>query len=153
MDYALLLEKVEQTVTPVLDDLGFDLAERQFVQAHGQWVLRLYIDRKEGSVTLADCEQVSRAVEGILDVEDMVPHPYCLEVSSPGIERPLRRPRDFERFKGAVIDLTAREPIQGRRHFRGVLKGLEKENIIVEDEQGPWQIPFSLFKKARIIRR
>ncbi|MBI4124531.1 MAG: ribosome maturation factor RimP [Deltaproteobacteria bacterium] len=154
MDYEAILEKVETAVAPVLDHLGYELVEREYVQAQGRWVLRLYIGRADdGSVTLDDCVEASRALEGVLDVEDVIPHPYCLEVSSPGIERPLRHRGDFERFRGAVIDLKAKAPVQGRRHFSGVLKGMEKEHIMIEDERGLWQVPFTLLKKAKIKRR
>ncbi|MBI4224608.1 MAG: ribosome maturation factor RimP [Deltaproteobacteria bacterium] len=153
MDYEAILEKAEAAVTPVLGGLGYELVEREFLHEQGRWVLRLYIDRADGPVTLEDCERASRALDAALDVEDFIPHRYSLEVSSPGIERPLRHRGDFERFRGAVVDLKAKEPVQGRRHFSGVLKGMEGENIIIEDERGPWQIPFTLLKKAKIKRR
>lgn len=150
MDVVELLERIEETLTPVLNDLGVELVEREWLHEAGRWVLRLYIDREGGAITLEDCSRVSRAIEGTLDVENIIPHRYCLEVSSPGINRPLRRPKDFDRFKGERIELKSREPVQGRHHFTGILKGLEKDQIIVEDERGQWFVPFHLLKKARI---
>lgn len=150
MDYIALLEKIEGDVAPVLGDLGYDLVEREFVQEAGRWILRLYIERPEGAITLDDCERASRSLEGVLNVEDRVPFRYTLEVSSPGFNRPLRRERDFERFKGAAIELKAKAPIQGRHYFRGILRGLEGKDIVIDDERGCWHVPLGLLKKAKI---
>ena len=153
MDYNQLLEKVEEIVEPVLNHLGLELVEREFAQDYGRWILRIYIDREVGEVIVQDCADASRAIEGVLDVEDLIPHRYSLEVSSPGENRPIRKKGDFERFAGSAIDLKTKEMTQGRHHFSGLLQGMRGEDIIINEGDQEWQIPWALLKKARIKRR
>lgn len=150
MDTAKLLSQVERCVTPVLESLGFELIEREFVTCSQGRVLRLYIDREGVGVHVSDCETASRAVEAVLDVENFIPGHYVLEVSSPGLERPLRRPKDFERFVGEKIDVRTRESIGGRTHFIGILKGIEGEVIFLQEGGEEWSIPLEILKKAYI---
>lgn len=149
MDYQKLLAKVEELVTPVLESLKCELVEREFLQQQGRWILRIYIDRP-GSVTLDDCEEASRAIEAVLDVENIIPTRYHLEVSSPGIDRPLRHAKDFERFKGSTVALTTTEPIEGRHHFIGILKDFKEENIVIAEPHQEWLIPYAKLKKAKL---
>lgn len=152
MQTSKILEQVEELCDPVLETLGYELVERELISEHGKWVLRLYIDR-EGGVGLKDCETVSRAVEGALDVENLIGPPYFLEVSSPGIDRPLRRPRDFDRFVGEKVDIRVIQPLLGRTHFIGLLKGIHEDKILIEEEDQELQIPLELLKKARLRRK
>lgn len=155
MDYLGLLEKVEAAIEPVLNSIGLELVEREFLQSGGQWVLRLYIDRqegKEGKVTIDDCADASRAVGNVLDVEDLIPTAYVLEVSSPGLNRPLRKRQDFERFAGNMAELKTKEPIDGRSHFSGTLKGLLEESVVIEQGNQKWMIPLTAIKKAKLKR-
>ena len=152
MEYHHLLEKIEQILDPVLKNLGVELAEREFVFEHSRWILRLYIDCGEYPVTLEDCKRVSRAVEGVLDVEDFIPHAYTLEVSSAGIDRPLRKKRDFERFQGSYVDVKTKDLVQGRRHFKGVLRGIQGDAILVFEEGQEWLIPLDQLKRAKLKR-
>ena len=150
MDTVALLENVEKIVNPVVESLGLELIEREFIFDQGRWVLRLYIDREGKGVTIDDCETVSRALEPVLDVEDIIPQKYFLEVSSPGIERPLRRPKDFERFAGSFVKLDTNEKLGDRHHFSGVLKGLRNNQIVLQEGEQEWQIPFESLKRAKI---
>lgn len=146
MDTVLLLNRVESLVGPVVENLGFELIERELVQDQGRWVLRLYIDRENQAITVADCETASRALEPVLDVEEIFPFSYTLEVSSPGLNRPLRRAKDFVKFAGERIELKTSEDFQGRRNFSGVLKGMKENNILLEQ----WEIPLQILKKAKV---
>lgn len=154
MNGEVLLQKIEEGLTPVLADLGYELVEREFAGGGGNTLLRLYIDHSgEGHATpvsIADCERVSRAVEPILDVESWIPGHYTLEVSSPGLDRPLRRPKDFERFQGNRISLKTKQPIAGRSHFIGLLKGLQGESVWMEIDGLEYKIPLDLLKKANV---
>lgn len=154
MDTVKLLQQVEEKVQPVLENLGLQLAEREFIFQNGRWILRLYIDRGEGceggTVTLADCETASRALEGVLDVENFIPHRYSLEVSSPGLERPLRYARDFERFAGERVEVTTARHLEGRSHFTGTLIGVRDRQIILKEPEREWKIPFEDLKKAKV---
>lgn len=152
MEYHNLLEKIEEILTPVLKNLGVELVERGFVSEHGRLVLRLSVDCEGSPVTVEDCRRVSHGVEGVLDVENLIPQAYVLEVSSPGIDRPLRKKRDFERFQGEPVDVRTRELVQGRRHFSGVLQRLEGESIVVLEGEQEWSIPLDQLKKAKLKR-
>lgn len=149
-----ILEKIEVLTAPILESLGFELIEREFLSEQGRWVLRLYIDRiaqEGGPVTIHDCETASRAISAMLDVENPLPGAYALEVSSPGIERPLRRKKDFERFVGEMISLKTHYPIDGRHTFSAVrLQGVAEENIIVQDGEKEWILPLEAIKKAKL---
>ena len=154
MDFKNVLEKVEVLAAPILENLGFELVEREFLAEHGRWVLRLYIDRAGeagGAISIDDCETASRAISAMLDVENPVPGSYSLEVSSPGLERPLRRAKDFERFKGSLISIKTLYPINERHTFTAVrLKELKEGNIFVQDGDKEWIIPMEAVKKAKL---
>lgn len=154
MNVEVLLQKIEEGLTPVLADLGYELVEREFAGGGGNMVLRLYVDHSgEGNVapvSIADCERVSRAAEPVLDVEGWITGHYTLEVSSPGLDRPLRRPKDFERFQGSRISLKTKQPISGRSHFIGLLKGLEGTSVWMEIDGLEYKIPLDLLKKANV---
>lgn len=147
-----ILQKVEVVVSPILQSLGFRLIEREIVNEAG-WILRLYIDHRtpqETQVTINDCVDVTRALSDALDVEEIMAQRYSLEVSSPGIGRPLRYAEDFERFKGAQVRLKAKEKINGRENFKGILEGIQNNDVIVKIDDQCYQIPLSLLAKARI---
>ena len=150
VDYTQILNKVEKIVSPVLESLGLELIEREFVQSQGKWILRLYIDREAGRISVGDCEKASKSLEGVLDVENLIPSHHYLEVSSPGIERPIRRVKDFQKYVGEIVDLHAKESINGRHHFVGVLKGMEGEEVVLSEHGEDYKIPLSLLKKARL---
>ncbi|MGM9661672.1 MAG: ribosome maturation factor RimP [Oscillospiraceae bacterium] len=112
---------------------GCELWDVEYVREAGTWYLRLYID-KEGGVNITDCEAISRKVSDLLDEADPIPASYTFEVCSAGIERPLKRPGDFERFMGADILLKTYSPKGGRKEFPGVLRGYEDGAVTVEVE-------------------
>ncbi len=131
-----VVEQVEQLVLPVVADLGLELVDIEYQrEAHG-WVLRLYLD-KDGGITLDDCAEASREISTLLDVEDIVDSVYTLEVSSPGIERPLKKLADFERFSGkqaTIRSLRSCDPDgrgQNRKTFTGVLQGVRDGRIVL----------------------
>lgn len=151
MDYNHLLEKVEALVQEPLALEGFQLVERELIQEYGRWVLRFYIEKTVGElVTIADCERASRQVEALLDVEEIVPFAYVLEVSSPGSDRPLRHLQDFERFAGQRVQLKTKEAWAGFKSFTGTLQGVEGDQILIHGERENYKIPFHMLAKARI---
>ena len=134
----------------VVDREGLELVHWERVGPSGNSVLRIYID-KPGGVGHGDCQRVSNQVGLMIDVDDLIPSRYTLEVSSPGIERGLYKPADFERFAGQRIKLRTVEPIQGQRSFRGTLKGLSLDNVVLEaDNVGAIEIPYAKVAKANI---
>ena len=137
------LTQIEPLVVPILDDLGFELVDIQIAQEGHLSALRIFID-KVGGITLDDCVAVSREVSAILEIEDPIKSAYRLEVSSPGLDRPLKKPADFERFAGQKIKLKTLglvDPDQRghtRKTFVGTLLGLEEDRVRLElsDKRG-----------------
>jgi len=137
-------------VEPILDQKGMELVDIEYRRERGRWVLRLFID-KEGGITLDDCSDVSGEVGAILDVRDIIPHSYNLEVSSPGLDRPLVRERDFLRHLGERVNIKTRSAIDGRRNFSALLEGFKEGKVIVRDDSGMvWEIPLLEIEKARL---
>lgn len=131
--------------------LGLEVVDVQFVREGGQRVLRLLIDR-EGGIALDDCEALSTALGEELDRADLIPYSYCLEVSSPGIERPLKKEQDFRRFAGHTISCRLYSPMQGRRNFSGVLLGLEGQEILLKaGEDAVVRLPLDSVARARLV--
>ena len=119
-----VLDQVRQLAEDMLEAAGLELVHMEFVAEGKQWFLRLYIDR-EGGVTIDDCVKVSRQLGYELDVADTIPHAYSLEVSSPGVDRIVGKPKDFKRFAGERIRMKLRKPVNGRRNLTGMLKGMD----------------------------
>lgn len=150
--------QIETLVIPILDDLGFELVDFQFKNEGKQWALCVFID-KPGGITLDNCAEVSREVGAILEIEDPIKSAYRIEISSPGLDRPLKKPADFERFAGQKIKLkTLRslDPDQRghtRKTFVGTLLGLEEDQVRVEQSDkhgGLVVIPLAEIEKANL---
>ncbi|MGE0023716.1 MAG: ribosome maturation factor RimP [Hyphomicrobium sp.] len=122
-------------VEPVLDSLGFRLVRIEISGRDGKTV-QIMAERSDGSMTIDDCEAVSRAVSPLLDVADIVSDSYRLEVSSPGIDRPLVRPSDFTDWAGSEAKIELKAPIEGRRRFKGRLEGFEDGEVLIETDLG-----------------
>ncbi len=137
-----------ELLDPVVQGMGYELVGVEF-DGH-QRTLRVYIDRPEG-ITLDDCSAVSYQLSGVLDVEDPIPGRYQLEVSSPGMDRPLFTRAHFERFAGEVVRLQLNRPLDGRRRFKARLQGLEGDEILLQDEDKLIRIPYESIEKARLV--
>lgn len=149
-DSSGLIGRIRALAQPLVEAEGLELVGVEFQRERRGWVLRLYID-KEGGVTLADCEGVSHQLGDLLDVEDLIGHPYTLEVSSPGLDRPLTKEEDFIRFAGRLARVTTVRPLEGRRRFLGRLKGVREGQILLEKEDGSVvAIPWGAIAKARL---
>lgn len=144
-----VIKAVWELAEPVVLSRGLELVDVEFRRERQGWVLRIYIDRP-GGVTLGDCVQVSEILSDLLDARDLIHHSYHLEVSSPGLDRPLRKPEDFERFAGDKAKITLREPLEGRRNFTGLLRGLKGSKVLLEVEGRVWELPLEDIKKAHI---
>ena len=145
-----IIAAVEEFAVPVLNDKGLELVEVQFRRESG-WVLRLFIDR-EGGVTLDDCASVSREISSYLEVEDLIAHAYKLEVSSPGVERPLKRLEDFVRFTGRKARIKVKEPINEQRVFIGMLDAVDedKKTIMLTVDGEQMNIDLETVARARL---
>lgn len=146
----VVAERVKSIARPLLQEYGLDLVEVEFRREAGGWILRLYLD-KHGGLTLGDCQRVSEELGDLLDIEDLIDHPYSLEVSSPGLNRPLCREADFLRFVGQRARVSTSQAIAGQRRFLGILKGYEGGRVMLEREDGSVVlIPHSLISKAQL---
>ena len=132
---------------PVVTGMGFELVGIEF-DGH-QCALRLYIDHPDG-VGLDECSKVSYQVSGVLDVEDPIPGRYQLEVSSPGMDRPLFTLEHFERFKGQIARVQLSRPMEGRRRFKGQIIAIEGEDILLLEDGKEYRIPFGQIEKAKL---
>jgi ribosome maturation factor RimP len=145
-----IMTRLEELIQPYLLAQGVELIEVQFTQPRrGRATLRLFVDR-EGGITLGEITRVSRVVGELLDVHDLIGSSYTLEVSSPGLTRELKKPRDYERYTGRLVRLTTRGPWQGKQVHRGILKGLENEEVSLEEDQELVRIPLREITKARL---
>jgi ribosome maturation factor RimP len=137
-------------IEPAIERLGYELADLELRLGNKDGLVRIFIDRAEG-VGLADCENVSRQVSALLDVEDPIPGHYVLEVSSPGLDRKLTKPAHFQRFLGADIRVKLRFPQDGRRNFRGALRAADEEKIEVEVDGKSYSLPLATIESARLV--
>jgi ribosome maturation factor RimP len=144
-----LLEKIEALATPVLAEHQAELVNLEYLHEHGNWVLRFFVD-KPGGITLDDCATLSDHLGRTLDATDPIPQGYSLEVSSPGIFRPLRKEKDFRQFLGERVEVKLCAPIEGRRNFRGTLTAADPENVTVIVEGKTVVLPFSGIAKANL---
>lgn len=136
---------------PAVVALGCELVGIEYQPSGKHSLLRIYID-KPGGVTVDDCSAVSYQVSGLLDVEDPVPGQYTLEVSSPGLDRPLFQAQDFERFAGHEVKLRTRFPIEGQRNFRGLLQGVQEQQVVIEEQDGKRvSLPLEQVEQARLV--
>ena len=143
-------EELMKLLEPAVEQLGYELSDIEVKLGGRDGIVRLFIDKADG-VGLEDCEAVSRQVSALLDVEDPLPGHYVLEVSSPGLDRRLTKVAHFQRFMGEDIRVTLRVPIEGRRNFRGALRGADEENIEVEVDGESHQLPIATIQSARLI--
>jgi len=145
-----IAERVSALVEPAVADLGFELVDVEYVATHGRWVLRLYID-KTGGVTIDDCARVSRELGPLIDVKDVIMHPYTLEVSSPGVDRPLKKETDFVAAIGEKVKVRMGKLSKGRRNYTGILKKLDEEMLYLEMDGGTVTLPRSDIEKANLV--
>jgi len=143
-------DRVRAIAERVAIDHGLELVHAEVAGPENKPLVRIFIDKPDG-VTHQDCSEVSLHVGTVLDVEDFIHASYTLEVSSPGIERGLYKPQDYDRFAGSLAKLKTRKPINGQRNFRGHVVGIEGDNVLFDDRtNGRVQIPFDTIVKANL---
>jgi ribosome maturation factor RimP len=135
---------------PVLEGMGFELVRLRLMSGRKP-ILQIMAERPDGGIEVEDCAQISRQVSAVLDVEDPIEGEYTLEVSSPGIDRPLTRLKDFERYDGYEAKLETSELIDGRRRFKGVLAGVEGDEVLVEIPEGTVGLRFDWLSDAKLV--
>lgn len=124
-------QKTEELLRPIVEEHKFELVDVEYVREAGTWYLRAYID-KEGGITIDDCETVSRVLSDLLDEQDFIEEAYILEVSSPGLGRPLKKDKDFQRSIGEEVEIRTYRAMEKQKEFTGTLKGFDEETIRIE---------------------
>ena len=146
-------ETLKAMIAPVVEALGCEFWGLEYLSSGRSALLRIYIDRDEQGVTVEDCEKVSRQVSSLMDVEDPIRGEYTLEVSSPGLERPLYTLEQFQRYVGEEVAVKLRFPYEGRRKFKGRLNGVEGEDILLVVEDHEYLFPVDSVEKANVVPR
>jgi ribosome maturation factor RimP len=146
-----LLPGLETLARRAAEACGVEVAWIELKRQGGSYVFRVFIERRDGNVGLADCERVGERLGLLLDVEDPIDSSYTLEVSTPGLDRPLRNEGDYERFKGRLASLRTKQAINGKRRFVGRLGGVRSGSVLLEDEErGAVSLPYSAIERGRL---
>jgi ribosome maturation factor RimP len=150
------VEELWNLAEPHVREAGLELVELEWNREAEGWVLRVFVDAPpdapgQGGVGFRECERVSRDLSAALDVADVIPHGYRLEVSSPGIDRPMRRMVDFQRFAGRRIKIRTTDPVEGRRNFSGTIRGAGNGAVDVDCEDRSYQLPLDAIARARLV--
>ena len=143
-------EELNALLAPLVGDLGLELVGIEFSPGHGGSLLRVYVDAPGRPVTIDDCERASREISALLDVNDPVAGRYTLEVSSPGLDRPLFTPEHFARFVGEAVKINVNLPLDGRRRFHGKIKEIEGDRIVIDQDGTLVAIVHANIAKARL---
>jgi len=146
------LEQLQALLAPVIEALGYVCWGVEYISQGRHSLLRVYIDHPNG-ILVEDCEKVSRQVSGVLDVEDPITNEYTLEVSSPGMDRPLFTLEQFAAHAGEQIKVKLRSPFDGRRNFQGLLRGVEDQDVVVQVDEHEYLLPIEMIDKANVVPR
>lgn len=145
-----IIARITELVQPLLEAHGVELVELQYARPkRGRGTLRLFLEQP-GGITLEVLTRLNRVVGQLLEVHDLIPGSYTLEVSSPGLTRALKKPDDYRRYAGRLVRITTRAPWQGRQVHRGILKGLEDDAVCLQEEEAAIRIPLAEIAKARL---
>ena len=144
-------ERLHGLLQPVVNMMGYELVGIEYFPSGRHYILRLYIDREGAGIGLEDCERVSHQVSALLDVEDPIPGHYHLEVSSPGLDRPLCTAEHFRRFSGRRVKLRLWAPREGRRNYQGILQGVQGDRVRVEVDGECIDLPLEEIERARLV--
>jgi len=147
---AAIDRRMAEIITPVIEDLGYELVRVRLMSGKNT-ILHIMADKPEGGIEVDDCAKISTAVGATLDVEDPIVDEYALEVSSPGIDRPLTRLKDFENFEGYEAKIETTELIGGRRRFKGQLAGIDGNDVLINVEEGTIGLQFDWLSDAKLV--
>ncbi|MEM7720006.1 MAG: ribosome maturation factor RimP [Pseudomonadota bacterium] len=147
---AAIDRRLAEIITPVIEDLGYELVRVRLMSGK-ETTLQIMADKPEGGIEVDDCSAISTAISATLDVEDPILDAYTLEVSSPGIDRPLTRLKDFDTFEGYDAKLETDELIDGRRRFKGILAGVEDDEVLINVAEGTIGLKFDWLSDAKLV--
>jgi len=144
-----LIESIRELIEPIIIAEGMELIDIEYLRESRGWILRFYID-KEGGVTINNCSYLSQQIGDLIEVKEFIPHSFILEVSSPGLNRPLKKEKDFINHIGENIKVKTIKPINQKKNFQGKLLGYKEGKVMIESDNQKIYIPFSLISKANI---
>lgn len=144
-----VIVKIENVVSPVLKEMELDLVDIEYLQEGGYWYVRIYIEKVDGDVSLDDCAKVSMAVED--DVDRLIDKKFFLEISSPGVERPLKKEKDYIRFTGSKIKVSLKHKINEKKNLEGILSKFENDTLFMHVDGADMEIPFKEVRKANLV--
>jgi len=147
---AAIDRRMAEIITPVIEDLGYELVRVRLMTGKNA-ILQVMADKPEGGIEVDDCAKISNEVGAVLDVEDPIAEEYALEVSSPGIDRPLTRMKDFENFEGYEAKIETTELVDGRRRFKGELAGIEGDEVLINVAEGTLGLKFDWLSDAKLV--
>jgi ribosome maturation factor RimP len=145
-----ILNRLEELIQPLVESQGADLVELQYGRPkRGRGILRLFVDRP-GGISIEELARINRMVGGLLEVHDVIPGSYTLEVSSPGLTRALKKPQDYQRYAGRLVRVTTRAPWEGSQVHCGILQGLKEDQVCLKEGDSLLCIPLSEIARARL---
>lgn len=147
-DYSIIEEKVEEVITPVVETNGFELADVEFLQEGGFFYLRIYIDKDIG-ISIEDCELISRTIEE--DMDKLIDKKFFLEVSSPGLERRLKKEKDFLKFIGKKLEVRLKNKVNDTKNFTGTIDKYENDNLYLKVDKEIMEIPHKKIERAKLV--
>ena len=148
---ATIDRRLAEIITPVIEDLGFELVRVRYMAGTKQKTVQIMAEKPEGGIEVDDCAKISTAISAVMDVEDPIEDEYALEVSSPGIDRPLTRLKDFDVWQGYEAKIETTEMIDGRRRFKGELAGVEGDEVLITIEEGTIGLHFDWLSDAKLV--
>ncbi len=145
-----ILKKIETIVTPVVNEMNLSLVDIEYLQDGGYWYVRVYVENLEGDITLEDCAAISNKIDE--DIDKLIEQRFFLEVSSPGIERPLKKIEDYIRFKGEKAKISLKHKVDDNKNFEGIIADCKDSTIYLEiEDEKIMEIPFSEVRKANLV--
>jgi ribosome maturation factor RimP len=147
---AAIDRRIAEIITPVIEDLGYEVVRVRLMTGK-ESTLQIMVQRPDGTIEVDECAKISTAISAVLDVEDPIVDVYTLEVSSPGIDRPLTRLKDFERWQGFEAKIETEELIDGRRRFKGELVGVDGDDVLIDIEEGTIGLKFDWLSDAKLV--
>ncbi|EAQ07492.1 ribosome maturation factor RimP [Yoonia vestfoldensis] len=142
--------RIAEIITPVIEDMGFEVVRVRLMTGK-ESTLQIMVQRPDGTIEVDQCAQISTAISAVLDVEDPIVDVYTLEVSSPGIDRPLTRLKDFDQWKGFEAKIETEELIDGRRRFKGELAGIDGDEVLIDIDEGTIGLKFAWLSDAKLV--
>ncbi len=146
-----LAEQIEALITPTINGMGFDVVLVKLLEGKKSRTLQIMAERPDGSMTLDDCEAISKQLSALLDVEDIIPTEYRLEVGSPGIDRPLRKEAEFAKYVGHLVKVETILPVAGRKRYTGDIKAAEGGKLVLVVDTKDIEVPISDIKEAKLV--